>query len=460
MFQIYGDYSPLDVLAVAQVSDPMARCIRYERDVATAGSHAVISYHGEEVTVFGSPYTHSLLWLNGPERLEESLLAHMGGMRDEGDCLPRYTPITTFLSSPFRRQAIAKLRDTALYGAYKASGLMPLYTVLSSMDLTVRPLHSGQTYFAHDAMSLMSEVCECLDKNKRLLVAGDKSQDHGVLTVTDNGAARVEVFVNAPGSDYCVRDIIAKRPGLFDGLGTITLPESTAENAALIAQIVESLPASARTSQEVIHQLVPPMAFDRHEAGSGVAQAHVNDMVGWRGSISVASQAFNQNSTSALLVRYAKAGVLPQKTIKRALLMQEEQENCAGGVLGAIGVLLAHALPPELRVQYIPDFSGMDARDVLAIYPVGGARADAAYVHLGGAYATLPDRHLLAQTTADRPLPCVLSIGGCAAQGEHVAATLQAIGAFQSIEDYTTAHLPERERKEYLRRAAGLPVLS
>lgn len=454
MFQIYGDYSPLDVLGIAQSLDPEASFSSWENDTPEL-AHVVLFCKTKPVRVSFTPCAPSLLCVDGPRDLEVALLCTLGGMREEGG-QEHYAPLTPHLSSDLHKDAVRRLSGSPLFEYCRRAGMVPTYTVLSSMDLTPHPLSAGQTYLAHDCFSLMQEVLESLSRSGLTIESLGGVQ--GDVRMTYEGQS-VDIALNKPGSDLVLLDLIERRPGLFDGLGTITLPEETPQNAAALAKIRENLPRSAQELQHALPRIlgqVTPSDRTLAEVLSAAQKSCVHDMTHWRGSITMTSYGFNQRTLSPVRSQTSFAGVVSQAMMNNAAvsLLTEEDAAPFNDMTDVFAALIKQALPESLRLVRWPDPSGASVRDVLAIYPVGGCREDAAYVHCGGAYASKEERNLMSLIVADTPRPYPFSIGGHPVQAECVAQIMKTHLRAQSMEVYTEAHIPQRERKNYLRRAA------
>lgn len=407
MFQIHGSYTPLDVLIIARRSDPHAHFVpardgyappQSEEDFLNSGNTTLISYNGQEVKVTGAWRAGTYMAVSGAPELEAVLQHALGGVLAHD--LERCVPLTAYPSSEERMAGLSALRDEPVSVAYAKSGCAPRYDALKRMTLTAaqEPRVPAISGLAPDVIDLAQDV------EKRLMTAGfdllgERAGDAALWRVSrkDDGK-HVYVSVNNPAHDYIISDAVQRRPELFDGLGTIAVffddPERKApsleeseetRSLRLLLSVADALP-EYRTLDLLIPKL---LSFDNGDSVSEETPFGSDYLLTRSASPMMASSAYAQD--------HKPRGVLvaPRHALDSLSALRDDGNGSKTPCkLSQDSAALAHALAAALSkpVVVVPDLSGLSERNVVVVNP---GKSDAAYLNVGGAFATKEDRATL-----------------------------------------------------------------
>ena len=398
MFQIHGAYTPLDVLIIARRSDPSAHFTparddytppQTEEDFLNSGRSTLITYQGQEVRVTGSWHTGTYLSVSGSTEFEKSLQSALGGVlyHEPDHCVP----LTDYPASRERMAGLSALHDDPVSLAYGKSGHAPRYDALKRMTMqsSQEPRASAFSALCSDEVDLVDDV------EKRLMIAGIdllgvKSGDSALWRVSRGSSERfLYVSVNNPAQDYILSDAVRRRPELFDGLGSVSLffdnperpapaPEASEETRSLplLLAVIDALP-EYRTLDALIPKL---LSFDEG----------VSDKTPFCADYLLSRSASPMMASAAYALPKEPRGVLvaPRHALESvSLLHDRDKETGVTCKLHRDSVALAHALSSALEtpVIVVPDLSGLSERNVVVVNP---GQPDAAYLNLGGAFAT------------------------------------------------------------------------
>lgn len=456
LFQVYGCYTPLDILLIARKSDPQAHFKKaegrvyappqYADDFMDASRKTVIVYKGDDVVVTGSwaknTYTNVIApaGMKHAEELQRAAFDTLGGGLVHSDQTAFFKPLTPFPSSKERMAGLNALRDDPVYVAYQKSGLAPTNDILSKVVLEDRPFAQARSYVAPDKISLVQDTAKHLMMSG-FNVVGDLESDSASLVISyKDQKASVVVEVNNPSCDYVMQDTVRRRPEVFDGLGILTLhtPQPNFQEMVLEQKVADAILDMPKTlpAARFLNQAIPavaPLGMDNGTVfnegtpfGSNIRLEQVDTVVMQSDAMShterplgveVVSREWLSGQDIPSHWRYNDMTDMPRLRADAA----------------ALAYVLAVSVPETVVLP--PDLYGMSEFDAVVVNP----GKDAVYLNIGGRFATPEQSREMSEIKRPSSLKAgysPISMAGNAELGDRVRSILREAMLSVSLDDF------------------------